>query len=73
MNILGVAIGVILLLLAVFSLANWPLFSAPATLSFIVFDVQGSLGMTLLGVILILVGEMDDKIDHVLTRKAGET
>ncbi|ODU13349.1 MAG: hypothetical protein ABS91_01135 [Thiobacillus sp. SCN 64-35] len=56
MNILGVVIGVILLLLAVFSLANWPLFSAPATLSFIVFDVQGSLGVILLGVMLVLVG-----------------
>ena len=56
MNILGVVIGLVLLLLAVFSLANWPLFSAPATLSFIVFDIQGSLGVILLGVVLVLVG-----------------
>jgi uncharacterized integral membrane protein len=56
MNILGVVIGVILLLLAVFSLANWSVLSAPATLSFIVFDIEGPLGVILLGAILVVVG-----------------
>ncbi|MEQ1713324.1 MAG: hypothetical protein ABL908_18265 [Hyphomicrobium sp.] len=56
MNILGVVIGVILLLLAVFSLANWSVLSAPATLSFIVFDIEGPLGVILLGAMLVVVG-----------------
>jgi uncharacterized integral membrane protein len=56
MNFLGVAILVVLLLLAVFSLANWSVLSAPATLSFIVFDVEGPLGVILLGAMLVVVG-----------------
>lgn len=56
MNILGVVILVALLLLAVFSLANWSVLSAPATLSFMVFDIEGPLGVILLGAILVLVG-----------------
>ena len=56
MNFLGVVILVVLLLLAVFSLANWPVLSAPATLSFIVFDVEGPLGVILLGAMLVVVG-----------------
>ncbi|HQT35131.1 MAG TPA: hypothetical protein PLE48_07965 [Thiobacillus sp.] len=56
MNILGAVIGLVLVLLAVFSLVNWPLFSAPASLFFIVFGIQGLLGVILLGVVLVLVG-----------------
>lgn len=56
MNFLGVVILVVLLLLAVFSLANWSVLSAPATLSFIVFDVEGPLGVILIGAMLVVVG-----------------
>jgi uncharacterized integral membrane protein len=56
MNFLGVVILVVLLLLALFSLANWSVFSASATLSFIVFDVEGPLGVILLGTMLVVVG-----------------
>jgi uncharacterized integral membrane protein len=56
MNFLGVVILVVLLLLAVFSLANWSVLSAPATLSFIVFDIEGPLGVILLGAMLVVVG-----------------
>lgn len=52
----GVVILVILLVVAVFSLANWSVLSAPATLSFIVFDIEGPLGVILLGAMLVLVG-----------------
>ncbi|ODU11057.1 MAG: hypothetical protein ABS91_02715 [Thiobacillus sp. SCN 64-35] len=56
MNFLGIVILVVLLLLAVFRLANWSVLSSPATLSFIVFDVEGPLGVILLGAMLIVVG-----------------
>ena len=56
MNFLGVVILVVLLLLAMFSLANWSVLSAPATLSFIMFDIEGPLGVILLGAMLVLVG-----------------
>lgn len=56
MNFLSIVILVVLLLLAVFSLANWSVLSSPATLSFIVFDVEGPLGVILLGAMLIVVG-----------------
>lgn len=55
MTFLGVIILVVLFLLAVFSLANWAVLSAPATLSFIVFDIEGPLGVILLGGMLVLV------------------
>lgn len=55
MNFLGAVILVALLLLAVFTLANWSVLSAPATLSFIVFEVDGPLGVIMLGVTLVLV------------------
>lgn len=56
MKLLGVVILVLLLLLAVFSLANWTVLSAPATLSFIVFNIEGPLGVILLGAMLVLGG-----------------
>ena len=55
MNFLGVVILVALFLLAVFTLANWSVLSAPATLSFIAFEVDGPLGVIMLGVTLVLV------------------
>ncbi|MDT3706921.1 MAG: hypothetical protein ROZ09_08835 [Thiobacillus sp.] len=55
MNFLGVVILVALLLLAVFTLVNWSVLSAPAMLSFIAFDVEGPLGVILLGAMLVLV------------------
>jgi len=55
MSFLGAVILVALFLLAVFTLANWSVLSAPATLSFIVFEVDGPLGVIMLGVTLVLV------------------
>ncbi len=55
MNILGVIILVALFLLAVFTLANWSVLTAPTLLSFVAFDVEGPLGVILLGVTLVLV------------------
>ncbi|WP_296749449.1 LapA family protein [Thiobacillus sp.] len=55
MNFLAAAILVALLLLAVFTLVNWSVLSAPATLSFIAFSVEGPLGVILLGAMLFLV------------------
>jgi uncharacterized integral membrane protein len=55
MNILGAIILVALFLLAVFTLANWSVLTAPTTLSFVAFNVDGPLGVILLGVTLVLV------------------
>lgn len=55
MNVLGVVILVALLLLAVFTLANWSVLTAPTLLSFVAFHVEGPLGVILLGVTLVLV------------------
>lgn len=55
MNLLGAIILVSLSLLAAFAVANWSVLTAPTTLSFIAFDVQGPLGVVLLGVTLAMV------------------
>lgn len=55
MNFLGAIILVVLFLLAVFSMANWAVLTAPTALSFIVFHVEAPLGASLLGVMLALV------------------
>jgi uncharacterized integral membrane protein len=55
MNILGAIILVALFLLAVFTLANWSVLTAPTTLSFVAFEIDGPLGMILLGITLALV------------------
>jgi uncharacterized integral membrane protein len=55
MNILGAVILVALFLLAVFTLANWSVLTASTTLSFVVFNVEGPLGVILLGAMLVLV------------------
>ncbi|MDO9220225.1 MAG: hypothetical protein Q7T90_04275 [Thiobacillus sp.] len=55
MNFLGAIILVALLLLAVFTLANWAVLTAPTPLSFVAFNIEGPLGVILLGVTLALV------------------
>ncbi|MBU2642243.1 MAG: hypothetical protein KJ889_10595 [Gammaproteobacteria bacterium] len=55
MNFLGAIILVALLLLSVFTLANWAVLTAPTTLSFVAFNIEGPLGVILLGVTLVLV------------------
>lgn len=55
MNILGAIILVALFLLAVFTLANWSVLIAPTTLSFVAFEIDGPLGVILLGITLALV------------------
>ncbi|MDO9385714.1 MAG: hypothetical protein Q7T65_03325, partial [Thiobacillus sp.] len=55
MNFLGAIILAALLLLGVFTLVNWPVLVAPTTLSFVTFDIEGPLGVILLGVTLVLV------------------
>lgn len=55
MKVLGVIILAALFLLAVFTLANWSVLTAPTLLSFVAFDVEGPLGVILLGVTLVLV------------------
>lgn len=55
MNFLGAIILIALLLLGVFTLANWAVLTAPTTLSFVSFNTEGPLGVILLGVTLVLV------------------
>jgi uncharacterized integral membrane protein len=55
MNVLSAIILAALFLLAVFTLANWAVLTAPTTLSFVAFNVEGPLGVILLGVTLVLV------------------
>ena len=49
MKMLGWIIMLALVLLALFAAANWPLLTETATLNFLVFTVQGPLGVILLG------------------------
>lgn len=55
MNLLGAIILFALFLLAVFTLVNWAVLTAPTALSFVLFDLEGPLGVILLGVTLVLV------------------
>jgi uncharacterized integral membrane protein len=55
MNFLGLVILVALVLLAVFTVANWTVLTASTTLSFLAFEVEGPLGVILLGVTLVLL------------------
>jgi uncharacterized integral membrane protein len=52
MKALGWIIVVALVLLAFFAIANWGLLTAPATLDFLAFTVQGPLGLILFGATL---------------------
>jgi len=54
MKFLGAIILTALVLLAFFTLANWSVLTASTTLSFVVFKVEGPLGLTLLGVTLVM-------------------
>lgn len=56
MGFLGATIIVALSLLAIFTVANWAVLTAPTMLSFVVFELQGPLGVILLGVVLALAG-----------------
>ncbi len=53
MKALGIVILLLLGLLGVFTLANWSALNEPMLLSFLFFDVQGPLGVVLLGVIVV--------------------
>jgi uncharacterized integral membrane protein len=64
----GSVILLALFLLAVFTLANWAVLSASSTLSFIVFDIEGPLGVILLGAMLVLVALF---VVYALTLKTG--
>ncbi len=55
MGFLGFIILGLLFLLAVFTLANWSVLTASTTLSFILFHIEGPLGVILLGAMLVLV------------------
>jgi len=55
MNLLSAIILVVLLLLSVFTLANWAVLTAPTVLSFVAFNIEGPLGVILLGATLALV------------------
>jgi uncharacterized integral membrane protein len=68
MNFIGIVILLALFLLAVFILANWAVLSASSTLSFIVFDIEGPLGVILLGAMLVLVALF---VVYALTLKTG--
>lgn len=56
MNLLGAIILAALFLLALFTFANWGVLTTPTTLSFLAFDIEGPLGVIMLGVTLVLVG-----------------
>jgi uncharacterized protein YlxW (UPF0749 family) len=52
MKALGVLILLVLILLGAFVMANWSLLTAPTALSFIVFSLDGPLGIILLAMML---------------------
>lgn len=55
MKIVGPLILAGLVLLGIFTLANWGALSAPTTLSFVAFSLQAPLGFVLLGMILVFL------------------
>lgn len=55
MKILGPLIFVGMILLGVFTLANWGVLSAPTALSFVAFSLEAPLGLVLLAAILVFV------------------
>ncbi|PKK82596.1 MAG: hypothetical protein CVT49_13010 [candidate division Zixibacteria bacterium HGW-Zixibacteria-1] len=52
MRIVLVIITVVLVILAIFTAANWSVLTIPTPLSFVAFSVEGPLGVILLGVTL---------------------
>jgi uncharacterized integral membrane protein len=55
MKMLGPLMVLGLVLVGVFSLANWSALSAPTTLSFLIFELDAPLGFVLLGALLVFV------------------
>ncbi|MHB1085098.1 MAG: hypothetical protein ACYCZA_09705 [Thiobacillus sp.] len=55
MKIIGPLIFAGLILLGVFSLANWSVLNAPTHLSFVAFSIDAPLGLVLLGIILVFL------------------
>ncbi|MHB1214500.1 MAG: hypothetical protein ACYCY9_05875 [Thiobacillus sp.] len=55
MKILGPLIFAGLILLGVFTLANWSVLSAPTALSFVAFRLEAPMGLVLLGTVLVFV------------------
>jgi mannitol-specific phosphotransferase system IIBC component len=55
MKILAPLIFVGLILLGVFTLANWTALSTPSTLSFVAFHLEAPLGFVLLGILAVFV------------------
>ncbi len=53
MKALGIVILVLLALLGAFTLVNWGALNEPMLLSFLVFELEGPLGVVLLGVIVV--------------------
>ena len=56
MKILGPLIVAGLVLLGIFTLANWSLLTTPTALSFVAFSLKAPLGLILLGATLLFVG-----------------
>ena len=56
MKLLGWVTLVAVVLLALFAVANWNLLTAPAMLNFLVFSVEGPLGIILLAVAMTFAG-----------------
>ena len=54
MKIVIIIISLVLILLAVFTAANWMVLTTPTPLSFVAFSIEGPLGIILLGVALSL-------------------
>ena len=55
MKIIGPLILAGLILLGVFTLANWNVLNAPTPLSFVAFSLEAPLGLVLLGIILVFL------------------
>jgi len=55
MKILSFVIVAILILVAIFAAANWGVLMQTTPLSFVAFEIQGPLGIILLGITLVLV------------------
>ena len=51
---LGVIVVAMLVIFAVLTVANWSLFTAPATIDLLAVTVEGSLGLVLLGIVLVM-------------------
>ena len=50
-----VLVAVVVLLTLIFTVANWPALSAPASINLLVTEVQGPLGLVILGLGAVLI------------------